>query len=183
MSFLGKKISKSVLLILCAVSLLSAQVSTREYEVKAVFLYHFTEFVEWPERAFPGPQSPAVIGILGTDPFESYLQTLIANEKIGQHSLVIKHFSNVEDVTNCQILFINVSDKKNVDAIIEKLKGRSILTVSDANRFAKAGGMIRLYTRNEKVNIEMNLDAIKEENLVVSSKLLKLSQIVTTDKN
>lgn len=35
--------------------------------VKAVFLYNFTQFVEWPAAAFPSAEAPFVIGILGPD--------------------------------------------------------------------------------------------------------------------
>ncbi len=40
-----------------------------EYQVKAVFLFNFGQFVEWPKDAFDTPQAPFVIGILGDDPF------------------------------------------------------------------------------------------------------------------
>src|SRR5437762_8045378 len=38
-----------------------------EYDVKAAFLFKFTKFVEWPDAAFAGPDSPFVIGIVGHD--------------------------------------------------------------------------------------------------------------------
>jgi hypothetical protein len=182
MSLLRRKIGNTVLLILFAPLFLSAQVSDREYQIKAAFLFNFTQFVEWPDNFFPTAQSPAIIGILGTDPFGNYLKDMITGESIDHHPLVIKHFSSIEEVTNCNILFINVTNKKNIQDIIEKLKGKGILTVSDANRFSKLGGMIQLSTKDDKVDIEINLEAIKEENLTVSSKLLKLSQIVATDR-
>src|SRR2546430_10467223 len=39
-----------------------------EYLIKAGFIYNFAKFVEWPSAAFAQPDSPIVIGILGTDP-------------------------------------------------------------------------------------------------------------------
>jgi hypothetical protein len=166
----------------CCIFFISAQISTREYQVKAAFLFNFTQFVDWPESSFSGPQSPLVIGILGADPFGNYLHDLIAGEKINQHPLEIKHFSNADEIGHCHILFINVADKKSIQAVIEKLKGKAILTVGDAHRFSRFGGMIGLYPKDDKVNIEVNLDAVKEGNLTISSKLLKLSKIVSTDK-
>lgn len=161
----------------------SAQISpTREYQVKAVFLFNFSQFVEWPAHCFPSAQSPAVIGILGKDPFGKYLEETISGETINKHPLVLKRFDNVEDIANCHILFINITDKDKLEQIIQKLKGKNILTVSDTNDFSKLGGMVRLYTKNDKINIQVNLDETKSENLTVSSKLLKLAEIVKTDK-
>jgi len=88
----------------------------------------------------------------------------------------------VDEITNCHILFINISDKNKLKAILEKLKGKNILTISDANGFAKLGGIARLYTKDDKINIQINLEAAKEENIIISSKLLKLAEIVQTDK-
>jgi len=172
----------SFLLVFCNIFFASAQIATREYQVKAAFLFNFTQFVEWPPQAFSTPQSPAVIGILGKDPFGTYLEETITGETINKHPLTIQHFTDVDEVTNCEILFINISDKNKLQLIIEKLKGKNILTVSDVNGFAKFGGMVRLYTKDDKINIQINLEATKEENLVISSKLLKLAEIIKTDK-
>src|SRR5687767_10117321 len=37
-------------------------------DLEAVFLYHFTQFVEWPGEAFSSTNSPLVIGLLGDHP-------------------------------------------------------------------------------------------------------------------
>lgn len=48
----------------------SAQATTpQEYQIKAVFLFNFTQFVDWPPTAFVDPRTPLVIGVLGEDPF------------------------------------------------------------------------------------------------------------------
>lgn len=181
-----KKISHSCsrfLLVVYGALFFSAQTSTtREYQIKAAFVFNFTQFVEWPAQSFSTPQSPAVIGIIGKDPFGNYLEETIAGETINKHPLVIQHFNTVEEVTNCHILFVNINDKAKLQSIIEKLKGKSILTISDNNSFTKLGGMIRLYTRDDKINIQVNLEETKAGNLTISSKLLKLAEIVKTDK-
>ena len=184
MSLLKKIISYRInaLLVFCSLLFMSAQISTREYQIKAAFLFNFTQFVEWPDHCFANPESRAVIGVLGKDPFGNFLEETIVGETIKKHPLVIQHYTNIDEITNCQILFINVSDKNQLRLINEKLKGKNILTVSDVNNFTKVGGMVRLYINDDKINIQINLEAAKAENLVISSKLLKLAEIVKTDK-
>ncbi len=46
-----------------------AAAAPAEYQVKAVFLFNFSQFMEWPPDAFPTPDTPFVIGVLGADPF------------------------------------------------------------------------------------------------------------------
>ena len=55
---------------------------SREFQVKAVFLYSFAQFVEWPADAFESPQSPLIIGILGLDPFGETLDEMVRGESV-----------------------------------------------------------------------------------------------------
>jgi uncharacterized protein DUF4154 len=171
-----------LLIVYCACSFSAQPASTREYQIKAAFIFNFTQFVEWPPQCFPAEKSPAIIGILGTDPFGKYLEETVSGESINNHPLLIKHFNTVDEITNCHVLFIGMTDKNKIKPIIEKLKGKNVLTISEANGFPKLGGMIRIYTKSDKINIQINLEATKGEDLVVSSKLLKIAEIVKTDK-
>lgn len=157
-------------------SLLITQPS-KEYQVKAVFLFNFTQFVEWPTDSFQDPTSPLVICIIGEDPFGSYLEKIIDGEKVAQHPLTIKHVSSIEEIKDSHILFINTTGNQ-MKEILSSVKGQHILTVSDANNFAKNGGVIRMYTEERKIKIRINLTAAKANQLTISSKLLRIADIV-----
>jgi hypothetical protein len=166
------------LLIGCAIFLSAQTPVSREYQVKAVFLFNFTQYVEWPVNAFPGSQSPLVIGILGEDPFGSFLDGTISGEVVSGHPLVIQRYRNAEDAKACHILFISRSEENNIPQIVSNLKGRNILTVSDAANFIQQGGMIRFITLNNKIQFQVNPEAAKAARLTISSKLLRLAEIV-----
>ena len=53
------------------------------------------------------------------------------------------------------------------------------LTVSDAENFARRGGMIRFVNENNKVRLRINVGAAREAGLTISSKLLRPAEIVT----
>lgn len=153
------------------------KLATEEYQLKAVFLFNFAQFVEWPAEVFPQPDSPIVIGILGKNPFGVFLQETVEGEQINGHPLVVVHYTSVEDIENCQILFINQSTAR-LDDVLKKLEGKDILTVSDDNNFTKVGGMIRFKNENKKIKLQINLAAVKGSDITISSKLLRLSEIV-----
>lgn len=151
---------------------LNAQTSpTREYQVKAVFLYNFTQFVHWPPSG-----GPFVIGVLGNDPFGAYLDETVAGEKVAGKPIVIKRYKETNDVNACHILFISASQVST--ETLTRLKSRNVLTVGDSGSFIKQGGMIRFYTENNKIRLQINLAAAKEANLEISSKLLRVADIV-----
>jgi hypothetical protein len=152
--------------------------ANREYQVKAAFLFNFTQFVEWPANALPETKTPLVIGVLGQNPFGTYLQEIISGEQVNGHPLVIQQYKNAEEIKTCHILFINLTEKDKPEQVIASLKGRSILTVGDGANFIKQGGMIRFITRDNKIQFQINPESAKGADLMVSAKLLKLAEIV-----
>ena len=171
-----------IILLACSMVSLAQTPANREYQIKAVFLFNFTQFVEWPASAFSSAQAPMVIGILGKDPFGSYLTEIVSGEQVNGRPLIIQHFNNTEEIKSCHILFINLEQANLQDELL-KLKGKNILTVSDSPNFLLQGGMIRFFTKNNKMQFQINLDATKEANLVISSKLLRLAEIFVSKKN
>jgi hypothetical protein len=157
--------------------------TSTEYQIKAVFLFNFTQFVEWPANAFPEKQSPLVIGVLGQDPFGTYLDETVKGEKVNGHPLVVRRFNNTDEASLCHILFIHSDKTEHLDQVLKTLKGRSILTVGDATDFARNGGMVRFFKENNKIRIRINLEATKAADLTISSKLLRLAEIVDSKHN
>lgn len=151
---------------------------SREYQIKAVFLFHFAQFVEWPADAFTRPDSPLVIGVLGQDPFGPLLDEAVKGETIDHRPLEVRRFQRIEDVDRCHVLFISRSEGARMPAILARLAHRSILTVSDADGFEAAGGMIRLLTENHHVRLRIDPVTARDAGLTISSKLLRPAEVV-----
>ncbi|HWW00727.1 MAG TPA: YfiR family protein [Candidatus Acidoferrum sp.] len=160
----------------------AASVPSKEYQIKAAFLYNFAQFVDWPPQAFPGGQTPLVIGVLGADPFGAFLDETVRGEKVNNRPMVIQRFGRVEEIKACHVLFISRSEAAQLEQILSSLKGRNILTVGDTDGFAQAGGMIGLVTEKNKTRLKINRDAAKAADLTLSSKLLKPAEIVSSEK-
>ena len=128
---------------------------------------------------FPATNSPIVIGILGEkNLFGSSLNEVTKDESVHGHPIEIRLFRSIEQIDTCHILFINPIPADSLPPIFEQLRGRPILTVSDIEDFAKKGGMIRFVTVQNKIRFRINVQAAKDAGLVLSSKLLRLSELV-----
>jgi hypothetical protein len=151
--------------------------STRESQVKAVFLYNFTQFVVWPENSFSGTESPFVIGILGKDAMGKYLDETINNETVNGHPIEVRYFAEITpEVSQCHLLFVDKTFDEKAKAI-EATNGKAILTVSDDKNFMKLSGMFRFFLENGKVRFEVNQNLSARSGLQISSKLLRLARI------
>jgi hypothetical protein len=156
---------------------------SKEYQIKAVFLFNFAQFVQWPETNFPDAGAPFRIGVLGDDPFNTFLDETVRGENIKGHPLTIQRYHNVDDARGCQILFVSRSESKQMEEILARLKGRNILTVGEVEGFLKAGGAIRFVTEQNKIHLRVSLEAARNANLAISSKILRLSEIVEPGKD
>lgn len=150
---------------------------SREVQVKAVFVYNFVQFAEWPATSFSDPSSPLIIGILGEDPFGSFLDRIVHGEKTGEHPIQVRRFANAEEAGSSHILFIDKSKSRDIEQILEKLKGKNILTISDMKDFASRGGVIGLFVEDNKTKFEVNLKEYKNSNVVISSRVLRLATL------
>jgi len=174
--------SRNFFLALAAVFLTAfpaaAEIS-REYQIKAAFLFNFAQFTEWPPEAFPEKDSPLVIGVLSAiDPFAGFLDETVKNEAVQGRRLVVKHFTRLAEMESCHILYIGQSESKRLERIVDELKAKPVLTVSDISDCATRGLIIGFMNERNKIRFKINAVTARAANLSLSSKLLRAAEIV-----
>jgi hypothetical protein len=150
-----------------------------ESQLKAVFLFNFAQFVDWQPTAAP---TPLLIGILGDDPFGTFLDETVRGERVGVRPIEIRRYRELSEIEACNILFISRSETERVGQILAALQNRPILTVSDGAEFAQRGGMIQFVNDKSRIRLRINLEAAQDANVVISSKLLRVAEIVRTPR-
>lgn len=154
--------------------------SPSEYQVKAVFVFNFSRFVEWPPQSFRSPNQPFAICILGDDPFGTKLDEAVRGEEVNQHPLLVRRLRNVREADECQILYIDQSEQGELQQILSALDHRSTLTVSELKDAAERGGMIQFLSENNRIRLRINVESARAAGLTISSKLLRPADIVAT---
>ena len=169
------------MLLALGVFVADAQGPPSEFEIQAVYLVKFIQFVDWPASAFPAEDSPLVVGVLGSDPFGGALDDMVKGEVVKQHRVVVRRFRSLreyKDSKDVQVLYVSASEKSHLRNIVDSLRDRSVLTTSDLGDFSSQGGIVRFFIENKKVHFCINIDAAKRANLQISSKLLQLAEVV-----
>jgi len=167
------------------------QPAVKEYELKAVYLYNFLQFVQWPE----GTQSRSkdgtmIIGILGDSPFGESLDDL--RKEIRERNMApvkFVYFGTYEDVmresrdiSGCHLLFLCPSEQSKFARIIADLNDAPVLTVADTENFTSSGGMISLVQNRGKIRWVVNRTAMEKAGLRVSAQLLSMAVKVVGGK-
>ena len=150
----------------------------REYYIKAAFLYHFANFVEWPAEAFSPDSETLTVGVIGKSPFGAALGS-IEGKTVKGRQLVIRQFNSVEELQHCHILFVSPSQRQNWPQIVNAVQGWHVLTVSEVDGFAHNGGVINFRTRGNKVRFEINREAAELAGLRISARLLRIAILVS----
>jgi hypothetical protein len=154
-----------------------------EYDVKAAFLYRTLKFIDWLEPPDSTTHNTITIGVYGQGPMLESLRT-IEGKKVNNRKVVTVPLRDFADLASCDVIYIGptstdpVEERRNQEAVLAALAGKSILTVSDSQDFAENGGMIDFLIVDNKVRLEINPRAVKKANLRISSKLMRLATIV-----
>ena len=154
-----------------------------EAQVKAVFLYNFTKYVDWPPEAFAQTNSPILIGVLGDSSLNEALKKVIAGKTVNGRKIMIQETANEEDWPKCHILFISSSEKTRLPAIIAKIKTLPALTVGESGGFLEQGGIINFTKKDDRIRLEINLEAARLAKVQISSKLLSVADTVKGKSN
>jgi hypothetical protein len=152
--------------------------STSEYDVKAAFLFHFAQFVEWPAEAFDDADSPLTYCTIGEDAFRGALDESVKGKRVGNRELRVRHLKERERIEGCQVLFIAAAQRARQGEELANASGRPVLTVGETEHFARDGGIIGFCLEQKKVRFEINLIAAEQAQLKISAKLLSLAKTV-----
>jgi hypothetical protein len=147
-----------------------------EYQIKAEFIERFTRFIEWPAAPSQPQSEPFVIGIIGRDPFNGYLEAIARARTIKGRPVRIRHLAGLDAIGSCQILFISSSEKGSFDEIVARARKYPVLTIGDSPGALSSGVMINLYTADNKVRFEINEQQLSKAGFAASAQLLKLAR-------
>lgn len=164
---------------------------SKEYQIKAAFLYNFINFVDWPKEKVEDNDNLITIGIIGKDPFEQAFEPLKNKQAKGKKVLIKRFISfkestlstdQIEAIRKCHLLFICRSEKEQLRKIINIVKDHNVLTVGDMNDFLESGGIINFVIDDQKVRFEINNNSAKQAKLNIRSKLLRLAKKVIEEE-
>ena len=151
----------------------------REAKIKAAYLYQFIHYVQWPEDVFADEQSPLVIGVVGEDSVNEYLQLIAEKRTAAGRRLVYKKINTDDEARLCHIVFVSdVVAEATTKAIVRYSQGMPVLLVGEKAGFVDAGGVISFIIVDNNVRLRLSMKTATDHRLKISSQLAKLAEIV-----
>jgi hypothetical protein len=146
-----------------------------EAEIKAVFIYNFTKYIQWEM-----PDSAAIfkIGILNGAEVSAPLKEIAAKKMVNGRKIRIEEYRDIDQIDHCQILLISEAHKASLEQVLSAIEKKNVLIIGESEGFAEEGAAIDFVLKNGQIKFQINRRAIKQSGLRVSSQLLKLALLI-----
>jgi hypothetical protein len=148
-----------------------------EDAVKAVFLYRFAGYVQWP---MTDGQGSFVVAVMGADDVATRLQGLLPDHPIHGLPAEVHRIQDLESLGAAQMLYVGPDYDGNLAALTARLRGRPVLVVTDRDGALDAGSMVNFLMQSGHVRFEVSTVAARGAGLMISSDLLAVAQRVKT---
>jgi hypothetical protein len=146
-----------------------------EYGIKAVVLFNFAKYVQWPKEVFKDEKQPITVCTVGKNPVAAKFNSSEAPSEAQGHPFAFKEIAPakvLEEGTQCQILFWQQEQASSVEAHLDALHKAHVLTVSDKESNKSA---ISFTLRNGKIRFIIRRSLAEKAGLELGSQLLKLA--------
>ena len=150
-------------------------IELRIYNLKSVFVYNFTKYINWPEFE---KKEFFTITVLGDNQIFHPLKLIAEKKMVSGKKIKVKLIKTVQEIEPCEILFISGSFTDDIKIILKKINGKNVLTIGDSSGLCKKGIGICLFPHEGGVKFELSQKVLREAGLTASSQLLKLAILV-----
>ena len=159
--------------LLAIVTLFSGHtIAEDSFDLKAAFTYNFAKFTQWPQTRLEQP-SAWKICFYGNQYRESFKG--LENKKIATHAISAIQLSETSQLDQCDVVFIDSGSRELTRRIFLAVDSKAILTVSDIAGFTSQGGMIEIVAQDKRLFFKVNMQALEQSGLTISSQVLKLA--------
>ena len=140
-------------------------------KIKAIYIYNFTKYIEWPDNY---KQGNFVIGVMGNNlSLINELNKMAASKTVGAQKLEIKNITSADAV--CHIIYLLSTNSAQLAEVVDKIKNKSTLIITDRAGLATKGAGINFVIQENKQKIELNKSNIEKYKLKVASSLVELA--------
>ena len=145
-------------------------------KIKVLFLHQISKYVMWPGEP---SQNAFTIAIYGEYPeMLSELNKLAAEKKRGDQPYVIVHYKQLSEIKPCHLLYLTSGNDGEISKVLEKLKGKNTLLVTDKDGMIKKGACINFYYEDNKQRFEVSNENAKQQGLKISTKLSSIAKVI-----
>lgn len=156
-------------LVLFLALVISNQSHAQESKFKALFIYKFAEYIEWPSG-----KRNVTVGMAGKTGVSKELSNFAASKG----NMTVLDISGPGDSGKCDIIFLPNSEGSKIADYNSAIAGKSVLVVSENSKLTGKGSDIGFYVEGGKLRFLIDEKSIRNKKMTPSSKLLALGKSI-----
>lgn len=150
------------------------QIRAQVIDAQAMFIYNFSRLIEWPVNAKSGN---FVIGVLGKSDVYTSLSGFVSGKKVGNQDISVKHFNNINEISQCHILFVSFGKSGQMPEIISQVKNNYNLVIGEKKDLINNGAAINFVIDDNKLRFQLNAANAEKYQLKISKSLQEMAML------
>ena len=142
-------------------------------KIKAVYLYNFTRYFEWPANMREGNFVIAMVG--ANAGLKAELDKMAAQKQVANQKIEIKVVNTLAEAGKCNIVYLIGDNSSNLKDAMKQYSGKGTLVITEKTGMGKAGAVINFIVQENKQKFELNTTSAQKTGLKVSSNLKDLA--------
>jgi hypothetical protein len=143
----------------------------------AVFLYNFSNFIEWPPSAFQR-NANLEICLLGDVDFADTMRNFEGTPIRGHPLRIVATQDEQMVMGGCHILYVGLDRRTELQRFLKNLNHMFVLSVGENDKFIEDGGTINIVRTSDQAQFSIDLTKAIRNGLSVSSDLLELATVI-----
>lgn len=148
-----------------------------EGDLKAAIIFNILQFVDWPPEMRP-ETGGALAFCVGPDSSMHSALKALNDRPIRGYRFEVRDAPQADTTKACHAAFVDAGDRERKAAISKALRANGVLVFSDDVEVPADVAAVVLQRAGNKIAFDVNLQAVREARLQVSSKLLRLARVV-----
>lgn len=161
----------------------ASDAETAETRIKAAFMYHFCNYVSWPEDAFEQPDSPLVLGVVGSDAMAGTLRDTVGRRTAHGRPMEVRELDPGDSLAGVHLLFIADAVHEAARARIVARAARHVLVVTEGRDGLESGSAISFVIENDRVRFDIAPAMARSAELGISAQLLTVARVIRQEND
>ena len=145
-----------------------------EPALKAAFIYNFARFTTWPADTPAG--DAFTICVLNDSAVAEALRRAVVGKSLTERPIAVSVVASGAPKRACRVLYMAGLPAGEAATVVADLHEAPVLTISNIDDFASAGGMTQFFFEHGQLRFRIHLESAKRAGLQISSRLLIMAR-------
>jgi hypothetical protein len=153
----------------------ASSVAQSQEKIYSALILNFARGIQWPVLK---QGEHFVVGVLGYEPLADELLAQVDKIKVGDKKIIVREYGSIDEVKDCQILFIPAYKGRLLQPILDKIGAQPILLITNKTDSALKGSGVNLVLVDGKLRYEINCRSIERRGMKISANVKGMGIVV-----